>query len=387
MYEKEYLMLPGPTPVPPRVLRTLSQPLINHRGPQFKELLEEVTAGVKRIYQTKNDVFIFPSSGTGGLEAAVVNFLSPGDKVLALSIGAFGDRFAKIAQIYGCAVDKVEFAWGTAVDPALVAAKLTADQGREYKAILVTHNETSTGVVNDIQAVSAARGDHPALIMVDAVSGLGVMDLKTDAWGLDVVVTAAQKAFMIPPGLSFVAVSPRAWEAFATATLPKFYWDLGQAKEYYAIGQTLVTPALPQINALRETLKIFAAKSLDQLFARQAYLRDITRAGVKGLGLKLLVPEEIASATVTAVCVPEGINIKQLMQKLREEYNVVLAGGQQKLAAKIFRIGHLGYIQHLDILAVIGALEMSLKELGFPVVLGQGVKAAQEVIMVRKGLL
>ncbi|ABZ83709.1 soluble hydrogenase, small (42 kd) subunit, putative [Heliomicrobium modesticaldum Ice1] len=387
MFEKEYLMLPGPTPVPPRLLRALSEPLINHRGPSFKRLIDEVTEGIRYAYQTKNDVLILPSSGTGGMEAAIVNFLSPGDKVLALSIGAFGDRFATIAQTYGCIVDKVDFEWGTAVDLNVVKAKLAADVNKEYKAILVTHNETSTGVCNDLKGLSEIRGDHPALILVDSVSGLGVMEVKTDEWGLDVIVTAAQKGFMIPPGVAFVSVSPRAWAAYEKSTAPKFYWDLGSAKKFLEKGQTPVTPAIPQLTGLREALQLFREKGREAVFAKQRYLRDITRAGVKALGLKLLADDAVASAAVTAVWAPEGIEAKAINKRMREAHNVVLAGGQKKLENKIFRIGHLGYGQHLDVLATVAALEMTLKELGYPVELGAGVKAAQEVIMSRKGLL
>ncbi|KAB2952875.1 alanine--glyoxylate aminotransferase family protein [Heliorestis acidaminivorans] len=387
MYEKEYLMLPGPTPVPPRVLRALSEPLINHRGPSFKKLIEDVTEGIRYVYQTKHDVLILPASGTGGMEASIVNFLSPGDKVLALSIGAFGDRYATIAKNYGCIVDKVDFEWGTAIDLDVVKAQLDADVNQEYKAILVTHNETSTGVCNDLEGLGNIRGDHPALLLVDSVSGLGVMDVRPDEWGLDVVVTAAQKGFMIPPGLAFISVSPKAWEAYAESKAPKFYWDLGSAKKFLEKGQTPVTPALPQYTGLREALKIFQEKGMDYMFAKQLYLRDMTRAAVKALGLKPLAEDAISSAAVTAVWAPDGIEAKAINKKMREEYNVVLAGGQKQLENKIFRIGHLGYVQHLDILATIGALEMCLQELGYPVVLGQGTKAVQEVIMSRKGII
>ncbi|QGG48541.1 pyridoxal-phosphate-dependent aminotransferase family protein [Heliorestis convoluta] len=387
MYEKEYLMLPGPTPVPPRVLRALSEPLINHRGPAFKKLIEDVTEGIKFVYQTKYDVLVLPASGTGGMEASIVNFLSPGDKVLALSIGAFGDRYATIAKNYGCVVDKVDFEWGTAIDLEAVKAKLAADVKQEYKAILVTHNETSTGVCNDLKGLAEIRGNHPALLLVDSVSGLGVMDVRPDEWGLDVVVTAAQKGFMIPPGLAFISVSPRAWEAYEQSKAPKFYWDLGSAKKFLDKGQTPVTPALPQYTGLREALKIFQEKGMEFMFAKQLYLRDMTRAAVKALGLKPLAEDAIASAAVTAVWAPEGIEAKAINKKMREEYNVVLAGGQKQLENRIFRIGHLGYVQHLDILATIGALEMCLQELGYPVELGQGTKAVQEVIMSRKGII
>ena len=381
MEEKQYLMLPGPTPVPPRVLRALAKPMINHRGPEFKTLLSEITAGLKEVFRTENDIIIYPSAGTGGMEAAVANFISPGEKVLVVSIGNFGDRFAEIARRFGARVEKMDFAWGTAADPAALEERLKEDKNKEIKAVFVTHNETSTGVTNDLKALRKAAGEHPALFIVDSVSGLGAMELETDGWNLDVVVAGSQKSFMIPPGLSFIAVSRRAWEAAEKCTNARYYWDIREARKYAEKGQTPYTPALPQLTALAESLRMIKEEGLPRIIARHRRLRDMVRAGVRALGLELLVKDEIASNAVTAVCAPAGIEADAIRRLLRERYGVIVAGGQNKLKNKIFRIGHLGYVCETDILATLAALEMALIGCGFKANLGQGVRAAQEVAL------
>jgi aspartate aminotransferase-like enzyme len=381
MKGKQYLMLPGPTPVPQEVLEALARPMINHRGPEFKSLLLEATEGLKEVFCTSNDVLILTGAGTGAMEAAVCNFVSPGDRVLVVSIGSFGDRFASIAQRFGAQVEKLEFAWGSAADPAVLADRIRADVNREIKAVFVTHNETSTGVTNDIQSLRNSLGDHPALFIVDTVSGLGAMPLETDNWNLDVVVAGSQKSFMIPPGLSFACVSPRAWEVAAKCTNARFYWDLNKAREMGAKGQTPFTPAIPQIAALVESLRMIRDEGLANIYARHRRLRDMTRQGVRALGLGLLADDTVGSTAVTAVLPPAGLDANALRKVLLERFNVVAAGGQGKLDNKIFRIGHLGYVQELDIIAVTAALEMSLIACGHKVELGSGVRAAQEVLL------
>ncbi|MGI6649522.1 MAG: pyridoxal-phosphate-dependent aminotransferase family protein [Bacillota bacterium] len=378
--EKQFLQMPGPTPVPPQVLRALSQPMINHRGPEFKELFEEVTTGVQKTFKTENPVLIFPAAGTGGLEAAVVNFISPGEKVLVASIGVFGNRFAEIASKFGAQVEKMEFEWGTAVDPAQLADRLASDQAGEIKAVIVTHNETSTGVTNNLPAIRQAMGNHPALLIVDAVSSLGAVDLRTDEWGLDVVVTGAQKAFMLPPGLAFVSVSPKAWAVAEKCTNSKYYWDLTAAKKYLEKGQTPYTPAISLLTGLRESLKMMHAEGLDQAFVRHTRLRDMTRAAMRTLGLRLMAADDIASSSLTSVYAPEDVEANKLRKVVREKYNVILSGGQQKLDNKIFRVGHLGWVQPLDIVATIAAIEMGLLDCGCSIELGSGVRAAQQVL-------
>ncbi len=379
--KKQYLLLPGPTPVPSQVLRGLAKPMINHRGPEFKKLLIEVSEGLKEVFSTENEVLVFPSAGTGGMEAAVVNFVSPGEKVLVVSIGNFGDRFAEICRRFGAVVEKMDFPWGTAADPAVLDDRIKKDTGKEIKAVFVTHNETSTGVTNDLPQLRAALGDHPALFIVDSVSGLGAMPLETDAWNLDVVVAGSQKSFMLPPGLSFVSVSKKAWERAAECTNPRYYWDLKAAKEFALKGQTPYTPALPQLTGLVESLKMMKEEGKENVIARHRRLRDMVRSGVRSLGLPLLAEDDVASTAVTAVLAPDGIAADTIRSTMREKFNVVVAGGQNQLKNKIFRIGHLGYVQELDILAALAALEMSLALCGYQVNIGQGVRAAQEVVM------
>jgi aspartate aminotransferase-like enzyme len=381
MKEKQLLMLPGPTPVPQEVLQALARPMINHRGPEFKSLLAEAAEGLKEVFCTRQEVLILTGAGSGAMEAAVSNFVSPGERVLVVSIGSFGDRFAQIAQRFGAQVERLEFAWGTAADPAALADRIRADVNKEIRAVFVTHNETSTGVTNDIPALRAAVGDHPALFIVDAVSSLGAMPLETDNWNLDVVVAGSQKSFMIPPGLAFACVSPRAWDVAAKCTNARFYWDLGKAREMAAKGQTPFTPAIPQVTALVESLRMIRSEGLPGTFARHLKLREMTRHGVRALGLELLAADAVASAAVTAVFPPAGLEANALRKMLLDRFNVVVAGGQGKFDNKIFRIGHLGYVQGLDIIAVIAALEMTLNICGHKVELGSGVRAAQEVVL------
>ena len=379
--EQQYLLLPGPTPVPTSVLRALSKPMINHRGPEFKELMEEVTAGVKKVYQTENEVVTFPAAGTGAMEAAVVNFISPGDKVLAISIGVFGDRFAKIAAGFGADVHKLEFPWGQKADPEMVRDVIAQDKAHRIKVVLVTHNETSTGVVNDIKAIKSALGNHPALLMVDAVSGLGAMEFLTDEWGLDVVVSGSQKAFMLPPGLSFMSVSPRAIEISKNCQNHKFYWDLDSALKYLKKGQTPYTPAISLFYGLQESLRLLLEEGLENVIKRHRFYRDLVRTGVKAMGLTPLADDSIASGSLTSVLAPEGIGANKIRKMLLDRFGVVVAGGQQKLNDVIFRIGHLGFVRPLDLLAALAALEMVLYESGYPIKIGQGTNKVQELFV------
>ncbi|MBO8159987.1 alanine--glyoxylate aminotransferase family protein [Thermosyntropha sp.] len=381
MTGEQFLMLPGPTPLPNRIIRAMSRPLINHRGPEFKKILLEVTEGVKEICQTKHHVLIYPSSGTGGLEAAVVNFISPGDKVLAVSIGVFGDRFASIAKKFGAEVEKMDFTWGEAADPEIIGERLKKDINREIKAVLITHNETSTGVFNDLKAIKEAAGNHPALFLVDAVSGLAAVDLKMDEWGIDVVVSGSQKAFMVPPGLCFLAFNDRAYEAYKKSKSPKFYWDIDLGLEYLAKGQNPVTPPISIYYGMQEALKMMKEEGLENILKRHKNYRDMVRESIKSVGLKLLANDENASTAGTSVIAPEGIGANKIRQYMLEKFNIVLAGGQQSLNDVIFRIGHLGYVRELDLLAVIAALEITLKELGFAFDMGAGVRKAQEFLL------
>jgi aspartate aminotransferase-like enzyme len=374
--EKQLLMIPGPTAVPQSILLAGARPMVNHRGPEFKAALDECTRGLKRVFQTSHEMYILTASGTGGLEAAIVNMLSPGDLVLSVSIGVFGDRFADIAETYGARVEKMDFEMGQAADPEQLRTRLSQDSGKEIKAVLITQNETSTGVTNDLAAVGAIVREHGALLLVDGISSLVAMDCQMDAWQIDVLVAGSQKAFMIPPGLCFVAINDRAEAAMKQAKIPRFYFDLGKAKSYLEQGQTPWTPAVPQVFQLQAALKLLEKEGMTDCFGRHARLARATREGVKALGLKLLADEAHASNAVTAVRRPTGVAVADLRKLMREKYGVVLAGGQGTLKDEIFRIGHLGYVGEADVIATLGLLGLGLKELGVDVDPAAGVGAA-----------
>lgn len=350
----QQLRIPGPTPCPPEVLKAVGRQMINHRGREFAEIIRDVTAKLKKVFQTKNDVFILTGSGTGGMEAAVVNTLSPGDKVLAVSSGFFGDRFTEIAEVYGAEVKRLNFEWGKPVDPDAVRQALKADS--EIKAVLVTHNETSTGVTNDLKAIAAITKEFDKLILVDAISGLGSIDLPVDAWHCDVVVTASQKGWMVPPGLAMVSVSEKAWQAHSRAKMPRYYWDFTMAKNFLEKGQTPTTPAVSVFFGLAVALDMMLAEGLQNIFTRHAKIATLARDGAKSMGLSLFPEERYASNTITAIKATDNLNVSKLLQILESEHGVILAGGQGSLAGKIFRIGHLGWIEEKDIKKVLEAI-------------------------------
>ena len=359
--------------------------MVNHRGPEFAALQNRVIDRLKTFYKTQNDVLIVTAAGTGGLESAIVSFLSPGDKVLAVSIGAFGDRFAKIASVYGADVTKLGFEWGKAADPAKVRDALLA--GGPWKAVLMTHNETSTAVTNPIEQLAKTVKEvaPDALILVDAISGLGAVPFETDAWGLDVVVSGSQKAWMVAPGLSFVAVSPRAWEAAAVARMPKFYFDLAAHKASAESGQTPWTPAVAVMFQLDVALEMMEQEGLEEIWKRHAAVGAAVRAGLTTLGFKLLGDPAFASDTVTGAWIPEDLDWKAFNGKLRK-LGLIVAGGQGNLKGKIFRIGHLGHVTVPNILNAMAVLEQTLIELGRPVVPGAAVQAAQVAALKSLGL-
>ncbi len=349
------LRIPGPTPCPPEVLQAMAGQMINHRGPEFGEMLHDITAKMKQLFQTKNDLFLLTCSGTGGLEAAIVNTLSPGDKVLSVTVGVFGERFTSIAEEFGAEVIPLRFEYGRAADPDEIRRALQREPG--IKAVMVTHNETSTGVTNDLAAISAVVKEFDKLLLVDAVSSIGSIDLPVDKWHCDVTVTASQKGWMVPPGLAMVSVSQEAWQAHAKARMPRFNWDFARAQKYLEIGQTPWTPAVSIVFGLAVALDMMLKEGLSNIFARHARVGDAAREGVKSLGLSLFPDEKYASNTVTAVSVRGGMDVKEMLKILREEYQIVLAGGQQSLQGKIFRIGHLGLIAEEDIKEIISALK------------------------------
>jgi len=354
------LRIPGPTPCPPEVLQAMGKQMINHRGKEFADIIQDATAKLKQLFQTRNDVFLLTGSGTGGMEAAIVNTLSPGDKVLSVSVGVFGNRFAEIAESYGAEVTHLNFEFGTAADPEAVRQSLKADAG--ISAVLVTHNETSTAVTNDLKSISAIVKEFDKLLLVDAISALGSIDLPVDAWQCDVVVTGSQKGWMVPPGLAMVSVSDAAWQAHAKAKMPRFYWDFTKARSYLEKGQTPWTPPVSVFFGFAVALDMMLAEGLPNIFARHARSADMARSGVKSLGLSLFADERCASDTITAVKASDGLDVARLLQILREEHKVILAGGQANLAGKIFRIGHLGWVTEDDIKEVLEALGKALPQ-------------------------
>jgi aspartate aminotransferase-like enzyme len=373
------LRIPGPTALPPSVREAGGRQMVNHRGEEFKALLGRVEAGMKPYFGTEHGVILLTCAGTGALEAAVVNVLSPGDPVLAVTIGAFGDRFATVAEVYGASVTRLEVEWGEAAEPRAVRSAAAEIPG--LKAVLLTHNETSTGVTNRIDDLAAViREVAPeALILVDAISALGAVPFAMDAWGLDLVVTGSQKAWMAAPGMAMAAVGPRAWAAADTARMPRFYLDLKRHRDTAANGETPWTPAVAVLYQVDEGLRLMQAEG-DGVFARHEACAAMTRAGLRALGFELLAADAVASRTVTAARIPEGLDWKSFNGAVRAR-GLVLAGGQGKLKGRIFRVGHLGSVTPDDILAAIGVLEEVAIEHGLGVEPGAAVAAAQRALL------
>jgi aspartate aminotransferase-like enzyme len=357
------IRIPGPTPVPERILAEMARPMINHRGPEFAAILRRVTARLQYFFQTSSPVLTFSASGTGGQEASITNLFSAGDHVIAISIGNFGERMATIATTAGLHVTRIDFPWGQAADPQVVAAHLKASP--PYKGVLVTHNETSTGVTNDLETLSQViRAHHPdALIVVDAVSSLGCLPLEMDSWDLDVVFTGSQKGWMTPPGLMMIAVGPRALAANKTATLPRFYFDWQRSLKSLQKGQHPTTPPVSLFYALDLALELMLEEGREAIFQRHQQDGEYVRERIKAMGLRLLADHPNASNTVTAVLTPAAVNTRELLQKLREEDGVVLAGGQGQLEGKLVRIGHLGYVIEQDLAAALDRLAAQLGNL------------------------
>ncbi len=371
------LMIPGPTPVPEKVLLAMAKHPIGHRSSEFSQIIAETNAGLKWLFQTQNHVLALAASGTGTIEAAIINFLSAGDRVLVGNNGKFGERWAKIADTYGLEVQEITAEWGTPLNPDDFAEALEADTSKAIKAVIITHSETSTGVLNDLEAINQLVKAHgEALIIVDAVTSLGSYNIPVDEWGIDVIGSGSQKGFMLPPGLGFVAVGDRAWEAYKTATLPKFYLDLGT---YSKSAEKDTTPFTPPVNlyfGMKVALEMMQAEGLESIFARHTRHKEATRAAMKALGLPLFAPDTHASPAVTSV-VPEGVGAKEICALMKKRFNIELAGGQDHMKGKMFRMGHLGYVGDRDILCAVSALEAVLAELGHQAP-ASGVAAASE---------
>ena len=377
MPEKRYLMTPGPTPAPPQVLAALAEPVIHHRGRDYREMFETLLERLAAVFRTGADVLLYTCSGTGGMESAVSNLCSPGDLVVAVSFGYFGERFAEIARAYGCRVDELRYGWGDAPSADDLASRLRELGGADV--VLLTQSETSTGVVADVEALAAVAKDAGAIVAVDAISSLGAIPLETDGWGVDVVVSGSQKALMTPPGLAAVSVSQGAWQRAGAATLPRFYFDWERVRKAQERSDAAFTPAVSLVAALNVALGLILDEGLEAAFERHARLGRACREGVNAMGLELFSPDEDRSAVVTAVAAPDGLDSGDIVSALRDRFGITLAPGQGPLKGRIFRIGHIGYYDIFDITTALAGLELVLAEAGAEIERGVAVGRALEV--------
>ena len=381
MQDKTFLMIPGPTPVPESVLLAMAKHPIGHRSSEFSDILKEVYSGLKWLFQTKNEVFIYAASGTGAMEAALSNLVNQGDKVLSLIIGNFGARWAKIAQSRGAVVEKIEVELGDIIKPEDLKAKLNKDTKKEIKLVTLTHSETSTGAKNDIKTLCKIIKDHGAISVVDGVTSVGAMDVRMDEWGIDVLVSGSQKGFMIPPGLAFLAASERAWKMHGQCMYPSFYFDWTAHKNAVLENTTPYTPAVNLIFALHEALKIMKKEGLQNIFARHEKLALGLRSAARALGLELFVKDDKnASYAITSILPPRGVSVPDIRKHFKNDFDIVVANGQNTLKDKIFRMGTLGFVSERDLITAVGSLEAVLLKLGHKFDVGAGVKSVLEVL-------
>ena len=375
---KRYLLAPGPTQVPPEVLLAMARPIIHHRAPEFVTLFAQIRQDLKWLFQTESEVLTLVSSGTGGMEAAVSNFLSPGEKALFVNGGKFGERWGKLCKSFGVPATEIKVEWGQAVDPQAIAEALKQDPS--IKAVYVQASETSTGVAHDTRAIAEiVRNREQTILVVDAITALGVFDLKTDAWGIDVLVAGSQKALMLPPGLAFISVSEKAWSLADKAKNASFYFNLKKEREAQQKNQTAYTAGVSLMIGLKEVLTMLRAEGLGNVFSRHARMAQAMREGMKAAGLSLF-PKQNPSDALTVVSTPDGVDGQAVYKNLREQYGITAAGGQDHLKGKIFRISHMGYIDTFDVIQALAATEMVLKGLGYPIKLGAGVGKAEELL-------
>jgi aspartate aminotransferase-like enzyme len=377
--EKKYLFSPGPTMLPPEILLKMAGPIIHHREPEFEKLFAEIREGLKYIFQTKNEVLVFTSSGTGAMEGAISNILSKGDKAIVVRGGKFGERWGDICKAYGIEFFPIDVEWGRAVDPKKIKELLESNPS--VRAVYTQASETSTGVKHPIPEIAeiVKKYEETALV-VDAITGIGVFNLPMDAWGIDVLISGSQKALMLPPGLAFAALSDKAWKLVEKSNLPRYYFDFKKELKNTEKNQSSYTPAISLFVGLREALQMIRKEGIETVFRRHEKLAEATRTAVKALGLELYAPDSPSNA-VTAVKVPEGIDGKKLKGLFFEKFGITVAGGQDRAKGKIIRIAHLGYYERLDMVMVISALEMLLREMGYRFELGTGLKAAEEILM------
>ena len=382
MSDEKLLMTPGPTMIPTRVLEIMRRQVIHHRTANYENGFDELCENLKSVFQTRNTVMTLASSGTGVMEAAIVNLFSPGDSVLAVTVGVFGERFAAIAKAFGLDVRTLAVEYGKTAQPGEIKEILDNDAGHKIKGVLITHNETSTGVTNDIKAIADFMKNTERLLVVDAISSLGALELKMDEWGLDAVVTCSQKALMNAPGLGFAALSEKAWAAYEKSTLPKYYWDLGKYRDGIAkISENPpYTPAISLVLAQNEAVKMLLEEGLDNIYARHKKFALATQTGVAALGLKLLPEQRYSSYVITAVRPPEGVDIGAVIKDMNVSYDVMVIGGQKTLRGKLLRIGHCGYFNRFDLIRTFAALELSLTEAGYNVESGTSLAAVQKAL-------
>ena len=374
--KKYQLMAPGPTPVPSEVLLAMAEPIIHHRTPQYEALFTEVRAALKKLVQTTAEVIPLACSGTGAMEAAVVNTLSAGDRVVVVRAGKFGDRWLDLTKAYGLEAIDLSAPFGHTVDASRLADTLKSHP--DVKAVLVQHSETSTGVLHDVRSYAAVTRQHEAILIVDAVSSLGIADLPMDAWKIDLVISGSQKGLMLPPGLGFCALSEKAWRKTKSASLPKFYFNLADELKYVAKNEVRFTPAVSIVVGLRAALRMLEAEGLGNVFKRHDRLARATRAGVEALGLELFA-KAAPSPAVTAVAAPKGLDSETIVAAYSKSFNITIAGGQGEMKGKLFRLGHMGYVAEFDVINALAALEQVLAEIGQPVDFGASVRAAQKI--------
>lgn len=367
------LRIPGPTPLPERVTRAMTRPMVDHRGPEFAAILAEITAGAKRVFKTSSDLILLTSSGTGGLESAVANLVSPGDEVVVALCGNFGERFAALASAYGADVIRLEFEWGQPVEPDDLAHVL--ERHPKAKLLLLTHNETSTGLTNPLRELARVGRDAGRVVVVDGVSSISSIEIETDAWGIDVAVSGSQKGWMSPPGIALVSVSPRAWEMQSRARSPRYYFDWKEAKTWADKGMTPFTTAVSVGFALQEGVRMLEEEGLANVYERHARLARATQAGLEALRFTLFAREGFRSNTVTAALPPDGLNVEAFRKLLHDKYGVVIAGGQAKMAGKMIRVGHLGAVAEGDVVQVLWAMEQALEEMDIAPADGRAVAA------------
>jgi aspartate aminotransferase-like enzyme len=378
--KKRYLMTPGPTPVPSEILLTMAAPIIHHRTPEFETALVEARENLKYVFDTTNDVLLFASSGTGVMEGAIVNCFSAGDTVIVARNGKFGDRQKLICEAFGLRVVDLAYEWYQQVQAADIAQAL--EQHPDVRGVIVTQSETSSGVLNPVREIAAIVANYPdCIVIVDSITGIGAVECKTDAWGLDVVMTGSQKGLMLPPGLAAVSVSDKAWRAVDRSTLPKFYFDWKKHRKALAQSTTPYTPAVTLVLGLNEALKLMRAEGLEATIARHSMLAEATRAGVQALGLELFAPPAGRGSAVTPVWSPEGIAAGQIVKIMKQDYGVTITNGQDAYKDRIFRIGHLGYFGLFDIITTLTALEMALTKLGYDFEQGASIRAAEAVFL------